>query len=198
MIEHHFTLRWARLTNICSCSWQSNLDGRVVCILKIYFTAKREKTQVRDYSHLRINSKSSSPTTTNQGLFSPSKYLRRPCSSRLHHFRSYHLSPRRWQQPPQRLFCSHLLPIVHDPQAYSKALEMDKADPPGVQEHDQDEAPQTPAARLGSRPSSLQRACPGRRWETHCHEGGVCGLVLNLSAQPLHNFPKSRSPCAHF
>lgn len=54
LIEHHFTLRWARPTNICSCSWQGNLDSRVVWIFKIFFTAKREKIQVRDYSHLRI------------------------------------------------------------------------------------------------------------------------------------------------
>lgn len=49
---------------------------------------------------------------------------------------------------------------------------MDKADPPGVQEHHQDEDPQTPAAQLGPSPSfSLRRTRRGQSWENHGHKG---------------------------
>lgn len=200
MIEHHFTLRWARQTNICSCSWQSNLDSRVVWILKIFFTAKREKIQVRDYSHLRIPkqfqfqvllhpqppiSDCFHPQSISDTPAAPGTFISEPTISH--------------QEGGDRLLSDFSVPISYPLSMTLKALEMDKADPPGVQEHDQDEDPQTPGAQLSSRPFFPAEALPGVevgkirpcRWGLWSGPQPLCtalNTTLQNPAAPAHIF----------
>lgn len=112
LIGHHFTLRWAKLTNRCDCSWQSNLESWMVWVFKIFLQRERENMSkgllqskilpVISILHLPYPLP---PIRNCLYLQSISSF---PAPPGLHYFRSHHLLPRIWQQPPNWLFCSFL------------------------------------------------------------------------------------------